>query len=43
MEKLLIDKNLKINISKNGHLVAKKFFGTKKGLSSLEKTIKQLF
>lgn len=43
MEKLMLDKKLKNFISKNGHLVANKYFSTKKELSSLEKTIKQLF
>ena len=43
MEKVLLDEDLKKKISKNGHLLANKYFSTEKGLTSLERTIKQLF
>ena len=42
MERLLVDKDLKINISKNGYKVANKYFSTEKQLRSLASSIKQL-
>lgn len=39
MEKLIIDKNLKLKLSKNGFKVANKYFSTEKGLKSLSETI----
>ena len=42
MEKLIMDKKLKVSISKNGYKLAKKYFNTEKGLESLSDTIKSL-
>ena len=40
MEKLIIDKNLKLKLSKNAYKVAIKYFSTEKGLKSLSELIK---
>ena len=40
MEKLIIDKNLKLKLSKNAYKVAIKYFSTEKGLMSLSELIK---
>ena len=40
MEKLTIDKNLKLKLSKNAYKVAIKYFSTEKGLMSLSELIK---
>lgn len=42
MEKLIMDKKLKVSISTNGHKLAKKYFNTEKGLESLSDTINSL-
>lgn len=39
MEKLIIDENLKLKLSKNGFKVANKYFSTEKGLKSLSEII----
>lgn len=40
MEKLILDKSLKIKLAKNGYITAKKYFSSKKGLKSLSELIK---
>ena len=43
MEKLILDENLKLKLSKNGYKVAKKYFSSEKGLKSLSELIKNEF
>lgn len=42
MEELILNKKLKINISKNGHKVANEYFSSEKELKSLSKLIKNV-